>query len=361
MKRFLLVAGLLLGLSGTTTARSPVDLDVIDDEMAGPRTQVLVLGTYHLAEHAGEFDPASLEPLLQRLEAFAPDVITIEQVPGEQCDMVMRHPQVYSVDDWKARWCFDTAPARAATGLDLPAAIARMHAMLGDWPQHPMPAQRRELAAVFLAAGDPSSALVQWLQLDADGRRAGDGLDQALVDLLAERARRSGEVTLIAARLASRLGLARLHPVDDHTGDDHSGDDGFIGDGQAYGAAIQAAWDTRGSAVADAMARGLAALRRGDMLEAYRHINAPAVLQTKVEADFGANLAHPSPEGYGRFYVGGWEIRNLRMVANIGKTFRGRPGARVLTIVGGMHKPWFDTWLGQMQGVDIVDVQEVLR
>ena len=94
MKRFLLIAGLLLGLSGTTTARSPVDLDVIDDEMAGPRTQVLVLGTYHLAEHAGEFDPASLEPLLQRLEAFAPDVITIEQVPGEQCDMVMRHPQV---------------------------------------------------------------------------------------------------------------------------------------------------------------------------------------------------------------------------------------------------------------------------
>ena len=168
MKRFLLVAGLLLGLAGTTMAHSPVDLDVIDADMAGARTRVLVLGTYHLAEHAGEFDPASLEPLLQRLEAFAPDVITIEQVPGEQCDMVMRHPQVYSVDDWKARWCFDTAPARAATGLDLPAAIARMHAMLGDWPQHPMPAQRRELAAVFLAAGDPSSALVQWLQLDAD-------------------------------------------------------------------------------------------------------------------------------------------------------------------------------------------------
>ena len=190
------------------------------------------------------------------------------------------------------------------------------------------------------------------------------GFNNAGVDALVrnvERARRSGEVTLIAARLASRLGLVRLHPVDDHTGDDHSGDDGFIADGQAYGAAIQAAWDTRGSAVADAMAPGLAALRRGDMLEAYRHINAPAVLQTKVEADFGANLAHPSPQGYGRFYVGGWEIRNLRMVANIGKTFRGRPGARVLTIVGGMHKPWFDTWLGQMQGVDIVDVQEVLR
>lgn len=25
-----------------------------------------------------------------------------------------------------------------------------------------------------------------------------------------------------------------------------------------------------------------------------------------------------------------------------------------------MHKPWFDQWLGQLQGVDIVDAAQVL-
>lgn len=49
------------------------------------------------------------------------------------------------------------------------------------------------------------------------------------------------------------------------------------------------------------------------------------------------------------------------MVANIQQTFRERPGVRVLSVVGASHKPWFDQWLGQMQGVDIVDAEQALR
>jgi hypothetical protein len=59
--------------------------------------------------------------------------------------------------------------------------------------------------------------------------------------------------------------------------------------------------------------------------------------------------------------VGGWEVRNLRIAANVRETFRERPGARVLSIVGAAHKPWFDGWLGQLQGVDGVDVETVLK
>lgn len=47
--------------------------------------------------------------------------------------------------------------------------------------------------------------------------------------------------------------------------------------------------------------------------------------------------------------------------ANIRETFREKPDARVLTIVGASHKPWFHRWLGQMQGVEIVDVAQVLK
>lgn len=48
------------------------------------------------------------------------------------------------------------------------------------------------------------------------------------------------------------------------------------------------------------------------------------------------------------------------MVANIGETFRERPGVRVLSIVGVSHKPWFDRLLGQLQGVEVVDAAQVL-
>lgn len=354
VKKTLLVGSLLLAMAGAAMAQAPVDLDVIDADMVGPRTQVLVLGTYHLSEHADEFEPDALEPLLQRLQAFAPEVITIESISGEQCDLVVRYRGVYS-EGW-GRFCFDTGPARAATGLDVPAASVRMLELLRELPESPTPSQRRELASVFLAAGDPNSALVQWLQLDEGERRAGDGLDAALVETLEKRMLRRGENTLIAARLAARLGLDRVHPTDDHTGDD-----GHVDDVEAYGAAIQRAWDTRAEKAAIGREAGLTALGEGDMLEAYRQANAPQVLQAMVESDFGAALADPSPERYGHFYVGGWETRNLRMVANVRDAFRDRPGARVLSIVGSMHKPWFDSLLGQMQGVDIVDVQQVLR
>ena len=71
-------------------------------------------------------------------------------------------------------------------------------------------------------------------------------------------------------------------------------------------------------------------------------------------------MSADSPEGYPRIWVGGWEVRNLRMVANIRKTFHEDPDARVLVIVGASHKPWFDAWLGQLQGVEIADALEVL-
>ncbi|MCW5580623.1 MAG: hypothetical protein KIS72_04730, partial [Luteimonas sp.] len=63
---------------------------------------------------------------------------------------------------------------------------------------------------------------------------------------------------------------------------------------------------------------------------------------------------------FGRQYVTGWDARNLRMVANIATTFREHPGARVLSIVGASHKPWFDAWLAQLQGVEVVDAEALL-
>lgn len=97
------------------------------------------------------------------------------------------------------------------------------------------------------------------------------------------------------------------------------------------------------------------------MLALYRYINHPDVLQVQVDSDFGAALRDRSPQHYGKMYVAGWETRNLRMVANVLATFRQRPGARVLCIVGSSHKPWFDSLLGQMQGVEIVNAERVLK
>jgi hypothetical protein len=93
----------------------------------------------------------------------------------------------------------------------------------------------------------------------------------------------------------------------------------------------------------------------------FRAINESENLQALAEANVSPAMRSKSPERYPQIWVGGWEIRNLRMVANIRESFRERPGSRVLSIVDASHKPWFDACLGQLQGVDIVDVAGVLK
>ncbi|GAC1569039.1 MAG: hypothetical protein NVS3B3_23010 [Aquirhabdus sp.] len=105
----------------------------------------------------------------------------------------------------------------------------------------------------------------------------------------------------------------------------------------------------------------MAATARSDLLPLYRVINDPEGLRIRADVNVGAAMRAKSAEGYPQMWVAGWEIRNLRMVANIRETFRERPGVRVLSIVGVTHKPWFDHWLGQLQGVDIVEVAGVLK
>ncbi len=355
MRIRLLLCALLLGSAGEVQAQ--VDLSTLDRDMAGPRAQVLVLGSAHLAEHfEGEFDPAPLQPLLDRLAAFAPDVITVESLSGIECDLYRRHPVLYSPES-AARYCVDTAEAQAATGLDVPAATAAMTAMLRDWPESPTPAQRRRLVALCLAAGEPGSAMVQWWQLPADEQRAGDGLDAALVAQLRRRAMRPNESIQIGARLAARLGLARVYATDDHTGDNLDIPADQLA---AYGKAISGAWDTASGTLAPIAARADVLVKSGDLLTMYRDLNRDDVRQATAVGDFGSALRVGEAQPWGQMYVAGWETRNLRMVANIRAAFAMRPGARVLVIVGASHKPWFDSLLGQMQGVDSVDVEKVL-
>lgn len=341
----------MLALAGPATVQAQVDLTVLDQNMAGRRAQVLVLGSIHLSAMPGDFRPESLDPVLDRLAAFQPDVITIEAVSGEECDLAARHPGVYGDD-----YCADANAARAATGLDVPAAIVEVNSTLKAWPVQPMPAQRRQLAGLFLAAGDRASAYVQWLQLPDAERREGDGLDDALVAMLNQIATRNNENYQVGARLAARLGLQRVHAVDDNTGHNV-----VVADRQAFGQSIQQAWEAGRAKLVAREKQEQALSQASNLLPLYRYINEPEHLKVLADVNAGAAMRAESAEGYPQIWVAGWETRNLRMVANIRAAFREQPGARVLSIVGASHKPWFDSWLGQMQGVEIVDVEQVLK
>jgi len=136
--------------------------------------EVMVLGTPHLADLPTAFRPEMVAPLLDRLVKWRPTAIATENLSGLQCDSLRRYTFRYA--ETVSTYCPDPSAAGHATGLDVPAANAEVERLLASWPATPSPAQRRHMAAVFLAAGEDGSALVQWLRLASDEGRAGDGL-----------------------------------------------------------------------------------------------------------------------------------------------------------------------------------------
>jgi hypothetical protein len=342
---------LFAGAMVPVLAQAQLDLTALDRDMTGPRAQVLVLGTVHLRSMLDSFNPASLDGVLDKLVKFKPEIITIETESGEECDMVARHVAKYGAD-----YCASVEAARLAVGLDAPAAMAEADKMLKAWPEQATAAQRRRLAALFLASYDTASAYVQWLQLAETERRAGDGLNEVLIAQLTQTAKRNNESYQIAARLAARLGLQRVHAVDNHTGDRID-----VADIKAFVRSIESAWASGNTGLNVRKKREDELTLANDLLPLYRYINEPEGLRIYAEANIIPSMRAKSAEAYPQIWVAGWEIRNMRMVANIRETFRERPGARVLSVVGVSHKPWFDSWLGQMQGVDIVNVADVLK
>lgn len=345
----ILILASLLALLQTPARAEPATA------FAGPPTQIMVLGTPHLSQFAKTLDPAWLTLLLGRLAATRPDIIAIEGISGEQCDQLRRYEPRY-VDMYKD-YCSKTDAAAGSTGLDVPAANAKADALLKSWPAAPTAAQRRTLAATFLAAGEPYSALVQWLRLPPEERVAHDSISPEMLAALEKSRASINENSAIGSVLAARLGHERVFAVDDHTADSIQ----TLAPPE-LGPRVQAIWksDAAAKLYATMEAAGSSIKSPETLLAYYRLVNDPALQVQANSVDQAAAFKDPLPGHLGRHYGTWWEVRNLRMVANIRAAAGNQPGAKVLAIVGLSHKLPYERYLGMMTDVQLVSTDSLL-
>jgi hypothetical protein len=324
--------------------------------VAGRLSQVMVLGSVHLGQNAElrslVASKENLQPLLDRLAAFKPELIAIEALSGWDCDALMRYaksmPKVYK------NYCRNTDAAKNATGLSVADATSSVISILKAWPARPTPSGRRHLAALFLAANDPYSALVQWLRLPKKERRTGDSLNENLVGLLTALEGEANESNLIGSALAARLGLDRVYPIDDH-----SADSIIAALGPAYEKAMQEVWSAPNAFSDDYSARAKVKTT-SDLLSLIRYVNDPETNRQAALTDMG-RAVKAGPPYYGRQYNGWWETRNLRMASNIRAALAEKPGARALVIVGATHKAYLDDYLDLLAEVKVIDSSVFLK
>ncbi len=333
-----------------------IDFSGVQEPLGGEPTQALVLGTAHLRQlPEGSFEPAHMSLVLDRLEAFAPDVITIEAIDGRGCEALRRydalHPGVAE------RYCWDPAPALEVLELSFAEAVRDMQTALAEFPASPSAQQRREFALLFFAAGEPWSAAVQWAYLDEAERIAADGVTDELAGLFDRFVASLNENNQIGVRLAVRLGHQRVHAMDDHSADAilHRGP-------ETLWPTVQSVWriDVPGTDEMRAQSESYLGSAEG-LVAGYRYINAPAYQHMTINNDFGFAAATPDNDAVARHYVSWWQTRGLRMAANVVEAAGNEPGARVLVVVGASHKAYFDAYLDQMHDWALVSVDAVMH
>ncbi|HEX8214793.1 MAG TPA: DUF5694 domain-containing protein [Allosphingosinicella sp.] len=351
-----LVGAASVGLPSPLVRAQPFDPASFRTAVGEQHSEILVLGSPHLSETPGRIDPAWLDPLLASLGSFAPAAIVTETLPGEALHGLRAYQGIYPgvAEMFAAKRLRLASEAARRLGISMPAAEAEARSLVERWPKQPSPAERRRLAALFIAAGDLNSALVQWLRLPERERTARDGIGAEAAAQLGKMADSPNETVSIAVRLAVRLGLERLWSMDDQSESD------------LVFSALDAVTEAEQSpALAAARARRPAPTftpmsSPAGVLAAFREHNGHEAGTRDAQHQWLARLEVAEHRSIHRRRVAGWEARNLRMAANIREISARYPGRRMLVVVGSAHKPYLEAYLRRMSDMRIVPASEVI-
>lgn len=86
--------------------RPVLDFSGVQGNLAQGPTRVLVLGSTHLSGKADTIPLEHLSLLLDRLEAWGPDLIATEDTVGRHCDLLDLYAPLY--EGVAERYCLDT-------------------------------------------------------------------------------------------------------------------------------------------------------------------------------------------------------------------------------------------------------------
>jgi hypothetical protein len=332
----------------------------------GERTPVLILASPHLAvqvpEHAQR---EGLNALIDAMARYRPDLIAVESLPAYLIDTYEHAAPVY---DDVLRAFAGGAPAigkaaRQSAKLDWRTACARVEALLRSFEGRradAVPRAERKQAALFLAAAyDLPSAALQWSYLPPEQRVSDADFPSEVADALTRMLASHTELTAVGIALAARMNLQRLYGIDDQS------DALFqLHSGQALMGELSQSPEF--SRLQDSMLfRELPERIRkhatdGDFLGLYRWMNTPAYAAADVDAQWHFFHRTRLPSGLDRRRAGLWEVRNLRMAANLRAATADAGAKRVLVIIGASHKPFLDAYLRSMMDVVIVDAASFL-
>lgn len=337
----------------------PVRAEPIVNANGLPPGEIFVLGTRHLYDIKGKYDPSILAALMQHLEHFKPDLIAVEALRGRDIAAMElqpgRHAGALNPYSYSQRAMGGMAQAELAINWSMAQDAVDAGITVDDSDD-----SRTSAILNYLAAYDYYSALLTWFQGSSGFKSVFSESNKKVADDFARRLESTNEYYSIALPLAAKLGHDRLYPVDDHL------ENGTM---EAVVETMPGGWDSMMAIFGDIQnhpylveinSRFDAAAEAGDVMPYYRWLNLPETGVRDEAFQWDPLMSGDIDSRIGSARLAAWETRNLRMASHLSELMIANPGKRVLYIVGSGHKPILDRLFSGMSWIRVVPSAEVL-
>lgn len=349
-----------LVLSDSVLGQSSVESSTKEDDIN--KTKVLVLATHHISQYEDDFSPTLVDSLVNVLEDYSPTIIGIEELSGAQIAEMERRGGPY--DSWLisfAREQLEYGP-KAQEALDISWRKANMRAdsLLGEvqTAKEIADSTRLELINHLLASYRLHTAALQWSYLREEDQENQTIISQSTAKGLNETLNSADESSSISLRLAHRLNLQQVYPIDDHLEKDYYD--------KINPQLEEALDDSTGEALRNSsyLVKFEEILEQGledsTWLPLYKYMNSPAYVDTNEVKEWRNIFLETSNEIL-RSRLALWEERNLRTAAHIRSATAHKPGGRVLITIGASHKSFLDSYLKEMMGIEVVHLSDLTK
>ncbi|WP_445666132.1 hypothetical protein [Fodinibius sp. AD559] len=184
------------------------------------KTKVLVLATHHISHYEDDFYPTLVDSLINILENYSPTIIGVEELSGAQIAEMERRGGPY--ESWLISFAKEQlkygSAAQKALDISWQDADMKADSLLGNVQSAKEIANstRLELINHLLASYRLHTAVLQWSYLSEEDQSNQSVIPQSTVEGLRKILNAADETTSISLRLAHRLNLQRVYPIDDH-------------------------------------------------------------------------------------------------------------------------------------------------
>lgn len=325
------------------------------------KAQVLLLGVPSLNILQKDFAPELLDSLILSLSHFKPEIICINEPKPEEISRLLSNSlasKYFSAE--KLKELQNLGSLQKSLKINFEQAKNISDSLLNifnmnDWSFND--AERINLIQHLLATFDIFNAALHWAELSESQRNKSD-LSSEIKQLLDGTLNSNNEKSSIGLRLASKLKVHRVYPINDLSDrpylDEISEklyDEMLLS--EVYLNSRRDILDTETDRVLKS------SLKEKNLLRFFLHINSDQYKFKSTVKEWGIYYKMFLDSGLDRTRAALWEMKNLRIAANIREATALYPGIKVLVLMDVSSKPFLEEYLKSLNDVTVVSLSSI--